>query len=145
VQAMRRVRRLLAVRTRSWEVSWGRSEEERGGDEPADHDNARDHRCDAWSRQGFTFADRGVHRPPSAPCQGSGHDTRHDQQDPNRLPRPMERLPRKEPCGCDAGSDECERSPKPRKIRPFIRELELRFRTPFAHVPHPRSFEMPRA
>jgi len=29
--------------------------------------------------------------------------------------------PRQEPCGCDAGSDECERRPQPRKIRPFIR------------------------
>jgi hypothetical protein len=37
---------------------------------------------------------------------------------PNRLPRPMERLPRQEPCGCDAGGDEYERRPKPRKI-PF--------------------------
>ena len=66
--------------------------------------------------------------------------TSHDQRDPNRLPRPMERLPRQQPRGCDAGGDECERRPKPRKIRPFIRELELRFRTPFAHVPHPPLF-----
>jgi hypothetical protein len=84
----------------------------------AEHDDARDHHGDARSRQGFAFADRGVRRPPSASCQGSGHDTRHDQQDPNRLPRPMERLPRQEPCGCDAGGDEYERRPKPRKI-PF--------------------------
>ena len=55
------------------------------------------------------------------PCDGSGHDTREDQQDPDRLPRPMKRLPRKEPCGCDAGGDECERRPQPRKIRPLIR------------------------
>ena len=52
----------------------------------------------------------------------------------------MERLPRQEPCGCDAGGDECERRPQPREIRPFIRELELRFRiTPFAHVRTPLS------
>ena len=126
-------------------MSRGRPEEERGGDEPADHDDARDHHGDARTRQGFAFADRGVHRPPSAPCQGGGHDTSHDQQDPNRLPRPMERLPGQQPCGCDAGGDECERRPKPREIRPFIRELELRFRTSFAHTPHPRSFEMSRA
>jgi hypothetical protein len=104
--------------TGSWNASGVRSEQQRGGDEPAEHDDARDHHGDARSRQGFAFADRGVRRPPSASCQGSGHDTRHDQQDPNRLPRPMERLPRQEPCGCDAGGDECERRPKPRKI-PF--------------------------
>ena len=63
----------------------------------------------------------------------------------NRLPRPMERLSRQEPCGCDAGGDECERRPEPRKIRPFIRQLELRFRTArFAHVCTP-AFEMTRA
>jgi hypothetical protein len=52
----------------------------------------------------------------------------------------MERLPGQEPCGCDAGRDECERSPQPRKIRPFVRELELHFWTAlFAHVRTPLS------
>ena len=66
---------------------------------------------------------RGSRRPSPAigAVRGSGHDTREDQQDSDRLPRPMERLPREEPCGCDAGGDECERRPQPRKIRPLIR------------------------
>jgi hypothetical protein len=45
--------------TTSWNASGVRSEQERGGDEPADHDDARDHHGDARSRKGFAFSDRG--------------------------------------------------------------------------------------
>ncbi len=73
------------------------------------------------SRHGFAFADRRVRRSPSAPCEGRRHDSREDQQDANRLPRPRERLPRQEPGGGDAGGDEGERCPQPSQIRPLIR------------------------
>ena len=63
-------------------------------------------RGDARSRHRYAFVIRGVHRSPSVPCEGRGHDTREDQQDADRLPRPMERLPSQEPCGGDAGGDE---------------------------------------
>jgi hypothetical protein len=118
-------------------MSGVRSEQERGSDEPGQHDDARDHHGDARSRQGFAFADRGVHRSPSAPRQSSGHDTRHDQQDANRVPRPTERLPRQEPYGGDAGGGKRERRPKPGEIRPFIRELELRVQDSVRSWLHP--------
>jgi hypothetical protein len=72
-------------------------------------------------------------------AKGGCDHTGHDQQDPNRLPRPMKRLPG--PAGRAAATPEATSAsagPKPRKVRPLVRELELRFRTPFTPRPHLR-------
>ena len=92
---------------------------------------------------GFAFADRGVHRPPSAPRHGCSHDTRQDQQDPDRLPRPMERLPRR--AVRLRHRRQRVRAPSEATQDTSVHSLVgTAARTPFAHVPSP-AFEMPRA
>ena len=58
-------------RQRSWNAAGVRPEQERDRDEPAEHDDASDHHRFPRSRQGFAFADSGVHRPPSAPLMAA--------------------------------------------------------------------------